>query len=107
MPVWEGYAADHPKHAVWRQGEAPPPLSPVVANGGALMEAHLRSGVPATPVLLSEAALRGGPEGGAASLAPASEAGSRAPSESGDLAAREGHKKGRFKVPRAPHTPSS
>jgi hypothetical protein len=64
------------------QGEVPPPLSPVTANGGALMDAHMRSHTPE-------------PRGSAASL-DGSEAGSRPPSESGEH--KEAHKKGRFKV---------
>ncbi len=78
--------------AVAVQGEAPPPLSPVLTNGAQLMEANLK---PATPE----------PRGSTASL-DGSEGGSRAASESSELAAnKEAHKKGRFKV--APALPPS
>lgn len=76
------------------QGETPPPLSPVIANGGALMEAHARGAATPDAMRASAGSLDGGAGGGGAP----SEAGSRAPSESGDQATREGHKKGRFKV---------
>lgn len=66
------------------QGEAPPPLSPVLANGAQLMDANLK---PTTPE----------PRGSTTSL-DGSEAGSRPASESGEIAAKEAHKKGRFKV---------
>ncbi|BDA42758.1 probable serine/threonine-protein kinase OSR1 at N-terminal half [Coccomyxa sp. Obi] len=67
------------------EGEAPPPLSPVQTNGAALMEANLK---PTTPE----------PRGSNASL-DGSEAGSRPASESGEVAAaKEAHKKGRFKI---------
>ena len=67
------------------QNEAPPPLSPVQTNGASLMEANLK---PTTPE----------PRGSTASL-DGSEAGSRPASESGEVAAaKEAHKKGRFKV---------
>ncbi|KAK9909926.1 hypothetical protein WJX75_009604 [Coccomyxa subellipsoidea] len=67
------------------EGEAPPPLSPVLTNGAALMEANLKPGTPE-------------PRGSTTSL-DGSEAGSRAASESGEVAAsKEAHKKGRFKI---------
>ena len=72
------------------QGEVPPPLSPILANGSALMEAHLRptgEGARSSTSSLDGAAYAAGGDVGP----------SRPMSESGDLA-REGHKKGRFKV---------
>jgi len=79
-----------PAHA--QEGNAPPPLSPVVGNGAALLEAAMK---PATP----DAA---GPRSTASMAGGASEPASRAPSESleGDAAdkSKEAKRKGRFQA---------
>lgn len=75
-----------------QEGDAPPPLSPVVGNGGALMDAAMK---PATPDA-------GGPRSTASLDGGASEAGSRAPSESAEAGAaeksKEAKRKGRFQA---------
>ncbi len=79
------WGVSHHSAVCFLQGETPPPLSPVLTNGASLMEANLK---PTTPE----------PRGSNASL-DGSEAGSRPASESGEVAAaKEAHKKGRFKV---------
>ena len=75
-----------------QEGNAPPPLSPVVGNGAALLEAAMKPATPDAAGPRTTTSLDGG----------ASEPSSRAPSESAEAGAaeksKEAKRKGRFQV---------